>query len=165
MQLNNYASVEPEQTSLRTLSENELTEILSLSRKDPFMRDVHDVVVIATGAGLRARELCHLTWDDIDLAKSSLTVGSKSAHIRTIAFGEDVLHVFQERRERRPDSKYVLGASPRSLLCRVSRKLTILSDRIGICHISIHSLRMTFILRLYKSGMHPCAIKAIAGVK
>jgi integrase len=149
---------------LKILSAGQLNRILALLEKDPRMSDVHDVVVIVADTGLRARELMNLRWADIDTSRRKLTISSNTFYLRVVSFGEETLRVLEARRQHQPESEYVLGASPRKALERVSRKLAALSVSVGIENISLQSLRLTCLARLFNSGVGPSSIRLITGL-
>jgi hypothetical protein len=47
-----------------------------------------------------------------------------------VPIGAGLLETLRQRRERQPDSDYILGASPHSVLDRVARRVGVLSERI-----------------------------------
>ena len=68
---------ESTRTSWKGISDDELNQVLSLSEEDPLLRDVHDLIVIIMGTGLRAGELRDLRWADFELVQRRFNIGSK----------------------------------------------------------------------------------------
>ncbi|MGA2170027.1 MAG: tyrosine-type recombinase/integrase [Terracidiphilus sp.] len=161
----NHIHRKPRAHSWTTLSNDQLSQILPLSAKDPLLHDVHDVVAIVTGTGIRTGELRDLRWIDVDLPKSKITIrNAKTSCVRTVPLGEDTLRVLEARRQRQPDSGCVLGPSARALLHRVSRKMATLSKCIGIGSISMQMLRRTFGVRLLNSGANIWSVMDMMGL-
>lgn len=134
------------------LSGDELTRILSLSREDPKYRDLHDVAQITLGTGLRASELRELRWADVDFERTHLTIRqAKCGHIRTAALGTETIRILESRRERDPESDFVLGRSPRTVLYRVMHQLSALCKQAGVRRVCLHALRGAALDRLSKS--------------
>jgi integrase len=159
---------EPSEASNRSrniLSDNQINQILTLSAGDPKMLDLHDVVVIVSNTGIRAKELRELRWADVDFAQRRLAVTSKSCGVHSVPFELTTLCALEARREVQPKSEFVLGVSPRSLLNRVSRQLAALPTGIGIGRISMRTLRTTFAVRLVKAGMSPISMMAMLGLR
>ena len=131
MNIKDHARRKPRVHSWATLSNEQISKILSLSERDPLVHDIRDVVLIATGTGIRAGELRDLQWTDVDLSRRELTIRSNSGSIRKVPLGDETLGVFEARRARQPELELVLGVSPRRVIERVSRKLAVLSKSIG----------------------------------
>jgi site-specific recombinase XerD len=136
----------------KTLGNRQLNELLRFSAANPEMQDLHDVLVIVSSTGIRVGELSELRWADVDFQLQDLEVSSSGCSRRRIPFGSDTLRILKDRVARQPESKYVLGISPRALINRVSRLLASVSSSLGIAKVSLHALRENFVLRLLNSG-------------
>jgi integrase len=164
MSVDRRARRKPRTPSLKILSAGQLNRILALLEKDPRMSDVRDVVVIVGDTGLRSGEVMNLRWADIDTSRRRLTISSKTFYLRVVSLGEETLRVLEARHRRQPESEYVLGASPRKALEHVSRKLAALSVSVCMKNISLQSLRLTCLARLFNSGVSPSSIRLITGL-
>jgi integrase len=141
------------------LSQSQLRRILDLSAEDPTLRDLHDVTAIISNTGIRAGELRELLWADVDLQACTLTfTTSKNPGMRSVPFGPNTLRVLHARCGHQLGAEYVLGASPRALLHRVSRQLRAVCDGIGIHGVSLHVLRHTFATRLVNANLNCSAV-------
>jgi integrase len=146
------------------LSQGQLRRILDLLAADPTLTDLYDLVMIVSNTGIRSGELRGLQWADVDLQGCKLTVtDKKSARTRTVPLESQTLQVLQSRRERQPDAAYVLGESPLGLLRRLSVELRTVCDRLGVCGISLHVLRHTFIKQLVDANVNGVLLKNLMG--
>lgn len=136
----------------KILSDTQLSQLLILSAEHPGMLDLHDVLQIVLGTGIRVSELSELRWTDVDFLHQKLSITANSGNVRNVPLDLETLRVLDERHRHQPESEYVLGASPRAALNRVSRKLVTLSISLGIDRASLRMLRSTFIERLLSSG-------------
>jgi integrase len=155
----------PKTPSLKILSDGQLNRLLALLEKDPRLSDVHDVVVIVADTGLRAGELMNLRWADIDTSRRKLTISSNTFYLRVVSFADATLRVFEARRQHQPESEFVLGVSPRKAIERASHRLAALSASVGMKNVSLHSLRLTCLARLFMSGVSPSSIRLITGLR
>ena len=149
----------------RALSLEELRLILAISRNEPNLRDLHDVLMIVSNTGIRSRQLGELRWADIDTQRRRFVVGRNSprAYEHYVRFGARTHQMLEARREREPDTEYVFGTSPRAFLARCSRQLRTVSETVGIEHISLSVLRSTFFLRWVLSRKSLDALLMISG--
>jgi integrase len=148
------------------LSNDQLRQILDLLEKDKGMRDLREVVTIISNTGMRTGKLCQLRWADVDFHHRRLTLANTmSAFERYVPFGPKTLQVLKVRRERGPETKYILGRSPRAFLYRVSHQLHTVCDRIGVSGVTLHLLRRTFFARLVDSGASLDSCMIIGGWK
>ena len=148
----------------RTLSNDELAQLLRAAKKDLKLQDLCDVVSIISLTGLRRCELENLLWTDVDFANSRLKVASpKSISERYIPVGVKVRQILEARRDGQSASEYVLGTYPKALHCRVRRQLRELAQQIGIGSICLNDLRHTFFSNLMSSGASVSSLMAIGG--
>lgn len=129
------------------------------------MRDLHDVCTILSNTGIRIGELRELGWASVDLQKRQLVVNPKTFYMRTVPFERKTLQVLEARRDRQPESEYVLGESPHRVLDRISRQLRTLSVVVGVSRISLNVLRHTFFTRLFNSGASILTLYVIGGYR
>ena len=131
------------------LSYEEIRHILSISKDDPSLRDLHDVLTIILETGLRAGELRELRWADADLDRGRLLVHRpKCGKNQIVLLGPEALRILKSRREHRPESEFVWGSSPRNFLWRITRELRDLCENNGINRITLHGLRRVSIVGL-----------------
>jgi len=96
----------------RSLSDEQLRRLISRTKEDQRLRDLHDVVTVISNTGIRAGELRALRWADIDLHKRQIILNEGKTGKRPMPFGPKTLQVLAARREREPESEYVLGSLP-----------------------------------------------------
>ncbi|HEX9323363.1 MAG TPA: site-specific integrase [Xanthobacteraceae bacterium] len=144
---------------------------------------LYPVVVLAIGTGMRRGELCALRWQDVDLEGGKLevrrsleetTAGGlrfkepKSARgRRSISLAPSVIACLQEHRKGQLELRMKLGQGkpPADELVfttwgggprhpdRLSTDFSEAMDRIGLPHISLHSLRHTHASELIRAGV------------
>lgn len=148
----------------RTLSLEELRLLLEILARDPDLRDLYDLVSIISNTGIRPGELRELRWADIDFRKRQLVVHGTS-YRRYIPFALKTAQILTSRRERKPNTEYILGKSPRCILRRSSHQLRLFAEVIGVDSISPYVFRRTFVIRWLQSGKSLDSLCAIAGVR
>jgi integrase len=94
----------PDNGRMRFLTRGEADKLLkSLKVKSA---DVHDMTLLSLHAGLRFGEIASLTWQDIDLGKSVLTIRDAKAGSRYAFLTEQAAAMLKARTEGKP-SEYV----------------------------------------------------------
>jgi integrase len=153
------------ESTWRALSLDELRLTLAISAKEPNLRDLNNLLTIISNTGIRSGELRELRWADIDSKHRRFVVGknSKRGYVRYVPFGPRTCQMLEGRRERGPETEYVLGKSPRASLARCSRQLPTVSETIGVEHISLSALRNTFFVRWAQSRKSVDALCLITG--
>lgn len=147
-------------------STEEISKLLSFSRRKPHARDFRDVVRIIACTGLRPRELSDLRWEQVDLRARFITISSdKSGATRRVPLSKRTARIFRGRFQRQPRTDYVLGAAPRNVLLSVSKQLRIFSAALGIRPVTLHSLRHAFAVRWFNSGGGVMSLASILGHK
>jgi integrase len=146
-------------------------------------RVLYPIVVTALGTGMRRGELCALRWQDVDLDGGGLRVERsleqtrrgglrfkppKSARSRrTISLSPAVVAELRTHRRAQQEHRLALGlgkAPPDTLVFglwdgsprqpdNLSRDFSRIMKKIGMTHISLHSLRHTHASQLIASGM------------
>lgn len=138
--------------------------------------------------GLRVGELTGLKWSDIDFDKKYMhvsrtlnyvngnwiegTTKSKSG-VRDIPLTEDAITILNQLKGKRKTSDiipmqyhdFIFVSSKGTPIPRFAyfKNLNIISSKIGIPHISMHTLRHTFATRCAEAGMQPKTLQIILG--
>ena len=99
-------------------------------------------------AGLRASEITHLKWGDIDLEGGALTVqNGKGGKTRRVLLSASLLADLRELGVKEPDIS-VIGRTPEAARGR----LRTLCARLGVPYLGLHALRHTAGTRLVRAG-------------
>lgn len=139
---------------------------------------IHLSIVIAQGTGMRAGEIRHLRWGDLNFEKSYLTVGRSKTDAgegRTIPLNRDVQNALLEHREwfvarfGIADPNWYIFPTGRSNKLDPTRPVTTLKTawsnvrkRAGVTG-RLHDTRHTFITELAESGAGDQTIMDLAG--
>jgi integrase len=146
-------------------------------------RALYPITIVALGTGMRRGELCALRWQDVDLDGGTLRVewsleqtrrgglrfkSPKSARSRrTVSLSPAVVAELRVHRRAQQEHRLALGlgkAPPDALVFglwdgnprqpdNLSRDFSRTMRKIGMTHISLHSLRHTHASQLITSGM------------
>lgn len=134
-------------------SSKELEVLLAEAGKQPGAPDVVDTVTIIDSTGVRRGELQELRWEDVDLERREMTIKTgRNGRDRSIPLADNLIDILRARRDRQPDSVFVLGGSPRATLSLVAHRLRILSGRVLGRPLSLYSLRHAFAARWMSVG-------------
>jgi integrase len=145
-------------------SASEIRLLLAETPKTTADHDLHDVVLIVAGAGLRAGELRLAKWADMDFRRRCLRVRSKnSAGNRVVPFGPTVLARLIERHRQLPRAEFVLGAQPDNCLRQVSHQLRKASEAKFGRRINLHSIRHFFAAEWIQLGGQLESLARVAG--
>ena len=94
--------------------------------------------------GLRDKELCFLTWDDLDLKNATGLVSSKDGFSpkdyeeRVIPLPADLVALLKELPRR---SKWVFPNSKGGRISHLLRRLKKIAKDVGIAHATLHKFR------------------------
>jgi integrase len=146
-----------------TLSTEQLRQLLSVLREIPELQDLYDVVTIVSNTGIRTGELRNLRWTDVDFQKCQLRIDC--LHSRQVPFGPKTRQILEVRREREPQSTYVLGESPSAIQARVSNQLRMVCDGFAESRVTLLLLRRTFFERMIYFGCDPHSLMKIGGYR
>lgn len=149
----------PERPRIRYLTSDELRALLGASTGE-----LRAAIVVAVNTGLRRGELFGLTWERVDLVARRLTVtadGAKNgqaravplnaaavAALRTLRSSHALVFCHGDGTKRR---RWMLGQF--ATACR----------RAGLCYVSWHTLRHTFISHMVMSGADLFSVAELAG--
>lgn len=134
-------------------------------------------VMISLYTGMREGEVCHVTWDDVDFGKGTITVCGhgewhpKDSECRTIPLHPDLAEHLSTLRGRAKDgleailtyhgSRYAsTGRVREQALSTMTRKIM---KRAGIQNASFHTLRHTFASHLVMSGVDLYPLSKLLG--
>jgi integrase len=166
MSIRQYTRARSAKSALRSLSNEHLHQLLSISKEDPRLQELHDVVMIVSSTGLRSGELRNLRWIDIDDQKHRFKIGGGMSYgSRWVPLGPNCLQLLKDRFERGPESEHVLGEYPKETLLRVSRQLSIACNGFGIGGVTLRVIRNGFFLRMLMAGCDVQALMEIGGYR
>lgn len=130
------------------------------------------MIIVALGTGLRFGELTALTWDDVDLARSSLTVrqaftrgrlsSPKSNKIRMVPISESVKTAIGDILPKRGFVFHDIHGRPLNKHTSL-RKLHGFCRKAGLREIGWHCLRHTFASHLTQAGANLVAVQNLLG--
>jgi integrase len=147
-----------------SLSTEQIRKVIHLIGQEPNTKDLLDIVRIVSNTGLRRNELEALRWTDINFAEHRIKVASQmSTRIRYVQFGSKLAALLEARRQRQPESEFVLGDRPMHTMAVEARRLRQIAYNRGLGVINFHVLRRTFFVRLYLSGVSAISVARIAG--
>jgi len=133
---------------LKTLSNAHLDELLSLTSENPSARDLNDVLQIMSDVALRVEQLRDLRWADVDVSLRMLAITTRASGVRLVSVSAKSIRVLERRREREPESEYVLGIARHALLDRVTRQLAFHFIYLGLGRLSLHMVCRAFAARV-----------------
>jgi hypothetical protein len=84
-------------------------------------------------------------------------------HIRYVPFGLKLALVLEARRQRHPESEFVLGDCAMRTMAVQARRLRQIAHNRGLGVINFHVLRQTFFARLSQSGASATSVVKIGG--
>lgn len=118
---------------------------------------LQQLIVFAVSTGLRHREILHLQWPQVDLARKTVVIlEQKNKSIDTLPLNARALAVLKERAKvRHLTSQYVFfTATGRPILVNnVLRGLYAAVKKVNMSHLRFHDLRHTFATRLVQAGV------------
>lgn len=137
-------------------------------------------------SGLRAGELCALTWEDIDFAARTINVRKNAVEVREkgndgkmhsilktqdstktrsgtriIPMTEKAFLALSELQKITGEYEYIITSSngERIRPSRLDRTFHLMLDEIGLQHVGVHTLRHTFATMLFHNG---CEVKVVS---
>jgi site-specific recombinase XerD len=154
-----------EKNSRQVLRSDEYTKMLSLAGANP--RD-YAILQVFLQTGIRVSELAHLTINDVDFHKPSLTVAGKGKVAREIALEKKGIQALKSYLSVRPDSlseRLFLNYMGEPISERGLRKLVVkYTKAAGITKkVSCHTLRHTFATYKAERGVSPFQLQQWLG--
>ena len=127
--------------------------------------DARRFAALALNTGLRAGELCALTWADIDLEAGVLHVrDSKNRTARAVPLNATARAILEEQREAAGDAKPVFpGPGGRHRAERPRDAIDRAFAAIGQPGMTFHDLRHTFASYAAAAGTDPVTLSALLG--
>jgi Phage integrase family len=140
-------------TRIPTLpSEEEIKQLRASLRKDARLKDIHDVVVIILGTGIRPVEFRDLRWTDFNMAHHFIRIVSgKNRSTRCVPYGPRVARALIRQKYQHRDSEFILGESRNAVLKRAARAVR--AHTPATCRtITLYVLRQVFARRWVRDG-------------
>jgi integrase/recombinase XerD len=144
-----------------TYTQEEIDLILNAS--DSLERATYGTFLLT---GLRDKELCFLTWDDLDLKNATVLVSSKDGFSpkdyeeRVIPLPPDLVTLLKELPHR---SKWVFPNSKGGRISHLLRRLKKIAKEVGVGHATLHKFRHTYATRLLESGVDIVTVQYLLG--
>ena len=147
------------------ITTGEFSALMDAAQTGQVDQDVRDLSLIAYCTGIRTEELLTLRWGQVDIAKRELYVfGDRKHPDRFIPFADRVAAALDARLQREPGAVYVLGANPGTVFGSVSDRLKSLSMQVLRRPISLHTMRLAFLMRWKSLGGNPGQLALITGI-
>ena len=160
----------PDNGRMRFLTRNEADKILDTLKQKS--KDVHDITLLSLHTGLRFGEIASLTWQDVDLERSVLTIRDAKAGSRYAFLTEQTVEMFRSRIQTKP-SDYVFqrrgGRKMREISHTFYRAVDDLKLNEGIddprLRICFHSCRHSYASWLIEHGADLYTVQKLIGHK
>ena len=157
----------------RVLKDDQIRTLIDKPARagDDESRDARDLAIgeVLYGSGLRVSELCSITFDDLDLARSMVRVWGKGAKQRLVPLSDPSVEALRgwlaEHRGRlvtdeTPRDAVFLNAKGKAITPRDVRRIL---DRRSIVPTHPHALRHTFATHLLDGGADLRAVQELLG--
>ena len=142
--------------------------------------------VLLMYSGMRAGEVCALTWDDVDFSERTINVRKNAVEVREkdengeshyvlktqnstktrsgtriIPMTEKAYTALSELQKITGDCEYIVSSSKGQRIrpSRIDRSFHLILDAIGLKRVGVHTLRHTFATMLFHNG---CDIKVVS---
>lgn len=142
-----------------------LMEICNAEQRLHYVRDVVRTIV---NLGLSNAEFAEMRFTDINLETKSVIVGRDRKALRAkrlLPLRPKIRAALLSLHERNPQSPFILGSRPqyqfRMVICNVKTLVSGLSRG----RLTLHSLRMNFVLRLFSSGLPMSSVRYCLGLR
>ena len=168
LETNPFADVEKLREPERVL------RILSLEEIEKLLAAAHSLrwkafIYLALTTGMRRGELCHLEWDDVDLASGVVTVQNKaswqtkSRKIRRLTLTPIAVRLLEELRLSPKGSTVFQTRDGKPMVNNLSKSFGAIVKKAGIKHCTMHDLRRTFVSYLAMAGVNEAIVQKLAG--
>lgn len=153
------------ETPLRLpITAGEFTTLMGAAQTNEVDQNVKDLSLIVYCTGIRPDELLTLRWLDVDIVKREFYVyGDRRHSDRLVPFAGRVAAALAARLEREPSDTYVLGVSPVAVLSAASDRLKSLSMEVLRRPVSLHTMRLAFLMRWKSVGGNLGQLALITG--
>ena len=151
----------------RCLSQNEERRLLQSARKNGNQFHLAALLMMLR-MGLRASELCSLSWGNVDLVNRTIVLGLKADDLRKLPLDSACCTALTTIgcSHASEGEALVFSQSERPLTRRVlERMLEKLSRDAKIPDLTLHVLRFTFATRLAQTGANPFQLATFLGHK
>lgn len=163
-----YLSVEEERRLLHELNPDRESNGLApsagrLPKRQQWMQDNYDLVVILLDTGARYSEIADIGWKQIDLQERSIHLWRSKVQNESVIFMTDRVAAIVERRSKVRTTEYLFSSKsggPRGYSAIAIRKAF---RRAGLGDCTIHTLRHTHATRLIQNGLNVYEVKAVLG--
>jgi len=134
-------------------------------------KQLHDMALLSLHCGLRAGEIFHLTWDDIDIDREMLSLrDTKSVKTRTAYMTDAVKRMFLSMKRLKNDT-LVFADRNGNKIQRISHSFQRAIDDLGLNKnivdqrkkVVFHTLRHTFASWLVENGTDLYTVKELLG--
>lgn len=120
-----------------------------------------DVIQALANTGMRASEICNLSWDCVNLEMTAITITGKGRKRRTIPLNQTCRQILKKY-NRQPDTpiQFLKSVSKRQWLWCLCQRV---SKRAGLKPFGPHALRHYCITRLLERGANINLVSRFAG--
>jgi len=155
---------------LRFLSHEEAESLLEVLKTRS--RDLHDMTLLSLHCGLRAGEIFSLTWADVNLDQSVLTLrDTKSGRTRNAYLTGETKAMFTARTHGEPSSLVFPARGTDNLRAAISKRFMVTVDSLGLNagvtdrrqRVCFHTCRHTYASWLCLSGVDLYTVKNLMG--
>ena len=120
--------------------------------------------IVALHTGLRAGEITHLLWEDVDFASQTIHVEpQKIGGARDVPMSAAVYQGLKALAEKGGKRKFVFGADPGKTMRKMLKIWHMASKRLGVKLFGLRTLRYTFASRLAAFGVGMRSLCSVMG--
>ena len=154
---------------LRFLTHGEADRLLAaLAERES---NTHDMALLALNCGLRAGEIFHLTWGDVDLERGVLVLRDTKSGKTRVAYMTEVVTAMFASMERRGQNDLVFPSAKGGRMTQISETFNRVVASLGLNNgvtdprqkVVFHTLRHTFASWLVEQGVDLYSVKELMG--